>query len=109
MLNYLSTDARLVTVLTRPELVQRLGAMLNYFLSRLVGKAGLELKVEQPEKYHFDARKLLRELGQIYVHLGGVAQFAAAIVSDGRCYSHELMRKATIKVRQTNLNSNPNP
>jgi hypothetical protein len=55
-------------------------------------------QVADPEKYHFDPRQLLHQLGEIYVHFAVCAEFAPAIVADQRSYRHELFRKAASKV-----------
>ncbi|KAG8462786.1 hypothetical protein KFE25_004762 [Diacronema lutheri] len=103
MLNYLSTEPLLVAALMRDELVQRLAVMLNSFLLKLVGPQSIQLKVADFEKYHFDPRALLGEIGQIYAHCAPRAEFAPAIVADQRCYRPELFRKAFSKVLRFQL------
>lgn len=51
------------------ELVDRLAAMLNYNLSKLAGPECQNLKVEHPEKYKFEPKKLLNEITDIYLNL----------------------------------------
>lgn len=62
MLGY--TSALIVAPLLLPEMVERLAAMLNYFLLQLTGPQRKVLKVKDPEKYGFKPRELL---GQVRV------------------------------------------
>lgn len=43
--------------------VERVAAMLNYFLLQLVGAKRKALKVSDPEKYAFHPKKLLSQVG----------------------------------------------
>ncbi|KAG6550550.1 hypothetical protein Mapa_007919 [Marchantia paleacea] len=91
MLQY--TSAEITAPLLLPEMVERIAAMLNYFLMQLVGPRRNALKLKEPEKYEFRPKELLCQIMDIYVHLSrgdsnGV--FAKAISSDGRSYQHEI-------------------
>lgn len=52
-----------------PELVDRLAAMLDYNLKQLVGPECQNLKVERPERYKFEPKRLLDDITQIYINL----------------------------------------
>lgn len=65
----------------RPELGPRLAAMLNFNLQQLCGPKCRDLKVENPEKYGFEPKKLLDQLTDIYLQLD-CARFAKAIADD---------------------------
>lgn len=65
----------------RPELVNRLTAMLNFNLQQLCGPKCKNLKVKTPENYGWDPRRLLKQLIDIYLRLD-CDQFAAAIAAD---------------------------
>ncbi len=71
---------------TMPEIVQRLADMMDYNLDTLVGPKSRDLKVQDPLKYHFNARTLLAEFVDIYLNLGGSARFIEAVARDGRSY-----------------------
>jgi ubiquitin conjugation factor E4 B len=71
---------------TMPEIVQRLADMMDYNLDTLVGPKSLDLKVQDPSKYHFNPRTLLAEFVDIYLNLGGSARFIEAVARDGRSY-----------------------
>lgn len=71
---------------TMPEIVQRLADMMDYILDILVGPKARDLKVQDPLKYHFNARTLLAEFVDIYLNLGGSARFIEAVARDGRSY-----------------------
>jgi len=105
MLHYLSKD--IIAPFMRPELIDRLASMLNYFLSQLVGR-GRELKVQNPEKYNFDPRMLIDKLVTVYTNFSRAPQFSEAVGRDGRSYNHETFVKATNILRsQANIAMEP--
>lgn len=70
-----------ISVLVTQELGPRLAAMLNFNLQQLCGPKCRDLKVENPEKYGFEPKKLLDQLTDIYLQLD-CARFAKAIADD---------------------------
>ncbi|KYR02190.1 U box domain-containing protein [Tieghemostelium lacteum] len=84
MLHYLSSE--LVEPFIRPELIDRISAMLNYYLSQLVGPKCTDLKVKDPEKYNFKPKVLLEQIADIYVQLSKDPKFPVSIVRDGRSF-----------------------
>lgn len=97
----LFTDA-LSESFTMPEIVQRLAAMLDYNLDILAGPKSRNMKVENPEKYHFSPRTLLPEIVDIYLNLGGSPAFVEAVAADGRSYKPENFENTAriLRVRQ---------
>jgi ubiquitin conjugation factor E4 B len=101
-IGYASEALRLFVVFTaetpstfvRPEIVDRLAAMLDFNLDVLAGPKMQELKVADPKKYSFQPRELLGDLLQIFLNLSGEDEFALAVARDGRSYSKELFEKA---------------
>eukprot|EP00054_Salpingoeca_dolichothecata_P003166 m.25646 g.25646 ORF g.25646 m.25646 type:complete len:1000 (+) comp13601_c0_seq1:1099-4098(+) len=96
MFDYITCD--IVAPFMRPELVNRLAAMLNYNIVALVGPKSAELKVDHPEEYGFNARELLRRLVTIYLNLSRILssepvqyEFVKAIAEDGRSYKKDIM------------------
>lgn len=79
MFHYLTKDIK--EPFMRPELVNRLTAMLNFNLQQLCGPKCKNLKVKSPETYGWEPRRLLKQLIDIYLHLD-CDQFAAAIAAD---------------------------
>jgi len=75
--------------------------MLNYFLVKLAGPEGLQLKVHDPAKYNFDPRQLLIEIVEIYIHLEGkeFPEFYLAIANDGRSYKPNIFAKVPNTLR----------
>jgi ubiquitin conjugation factor E4 B len=71
----------------KPEIVDRLAAMLNYNLAALVGPKCRELKVQNPEKYGFNPRELLSQLCDVYLNLEKEPSFVKAVARDGRSYN----------------------
>ncbi|XP_056651778.1 ubiquitin conjugation factor E4 B isoform X1 [Monodelphis domestica] len=88
----------------RPELGPRLAAMLNFNLQQLCGPKCRDLKVENPEKYGFEPKKLLDQLTDIYLQLD-CARFAKAIADDQRSYSKELFEEVILKMRKAGIKS----
>lgn len=79
MFHYLTKDIK--EPFMRPELVNRLTAMLNFNLQQLCGPKCKNLKVKTPENYGWEPRRLLKQLIDIYLHLD-CEEFAAAIAAD---------------------------
>ncbi|CAG0918939.1 unnamed protein product [Notodromas monacha] len=73
----------------RPEVVDRLAAMLNFNISQLCAK-GRFLQVKNPKKYSWDPVQLTAQLMSIYTALESEA-FAVAIASDERSFNRDLM------------------
>ncbi|KAI1231555.1 hypothetical protein IHE44_0008010 [Lamprotornis superbus] len=88
----------------RPELGPRLAAMLNFNLQQLCGPKCRDLKVENPEKYGFEPKKLLDQLTDIYLQLD-CPRFAKAIADDQRSYSKELFEEVISKMRKAGIKS----
>ncbi|XP_041129292.1 ubiquitin conjugation factor E4 B isoform X5 [Polyodon spathula] len=88
----------------RPELGPRLAAMLNFNLQQLCGPKCRDLKVENPEKYGFEPKKLLDQLTDIYLQLD-CARFAKAIADDQRSYSRELFEEVISKMTKAGIKS----
>ncbi|KAJ3586663.1 hypothetical protein NHX12_013059 [Muraenolepis orangiensis] len=88
----------------RPELGPRLAAMLNFNLQQLCGPKCRDLKVENPEKYGFEPKKLLDQLTDIYLQLD-CARFAKAIADDQRSYSQELFEEVISKMKKAGIKS----
>lgn len=91
MLNFLTEFIQ--TPFLRPEIIDRLAAMLTFNLVQLVGPKCTTLKVEHPEKYHFKPRALLADVIKILLNLGQHAAFVESISRDGRSYSPQLFER----------------
>jgi ubiquitin conjugation factor E4 B len=102
MLEYLSKD--IPQPFLTGELVDRIAAMLNYFLVALAGPKCRELKVQNPEKYNFNPRLLLQEITGIYLNLA-CPVFLRAVVSDGRSFDIEVFSKALNIVAREGIHS----
>ena len=61
---------------------------------QLVGPQGRELKVKDPEKYHFRPRELLSKLVQIYVNMRTEEDFSNAVQHDSRSFKPQLLKRA---------------
>lgn len=102
--------------------------MLNYFLDQLAGPKCMNLKVgqpfaceagtrcyahdcsiqvNQPEKYGFKPRSLLKKISGVYIHLAGhstrTQELADAVARDGRSYNDAVFSKAATILRKDAL------
>merc|ERR1719422_2442493 len=91
MFHYLTQD--IVEPFLRPELADRLAAMLNFNLLQLCGTKCKSLKVRKPEKYNWDPKWLLSHLIDIYLHLDSDL-LAGAMANDQRSFSMETFQGA---------------
>lgn len=92
MLNYMTSEVP--GVFQRPEVIDRLAAMLDYNLTTLAGPKCSELKVQDPSQYRFEPRNLLKELVQVYLNLSKGEAFALAVSRDGRSYRKDSFSRA---------------
>ncbi|KAL9552599.1 hypothetical protein MBANPS3_003682 [Mucor bainieri] len=102
MLKYMT--AEVIEPFLVNEIVDRLAAMLDYNLVQLVGPKCTELKVANPEKYHFQPRKLLSEIMDVYLNLNSPT-FVEAVARDGRSYRKEYFSKAASILQKHGLKS----
>lgn len=102
MLKYMT--AEVIEPFLVNEIVDRLAAMLDYNLVQLVGPKCTELKVANPEKYHFQPRKLLSEIMDVYLNLNSTT-FVEAVARDGRSYRKEYFSKAASILQKHGLKS----
>lgn len=100
MFHYLTVEIK--EPFLRPELVNRLSAMLNFNLQQLCGPKCKHLKVKTPLKYGWDPRKLLNQLVDIYLHLD-CEEFAAAIAQDERSFRKELFDDAADRMERNRI------
>lgn len=91
-LEYLTTH--ITTVFTHSVMVDRVAAMLNYFLLELVGPNKKNLKVKDQKEYHFDPAATVLDICKIYVNLKESEAFCLAVSQDGRSYSPQLFSLA---------------
>ncbi|XP_022090328.1 ubiquitin conjugation factor E4 B-like isoform X2 [Acanthaster planci] len=91
MFNYLTKEIK--QPFLRPELCDRLAAMLNFNLQQLCGPKCNDLKVENRDKYGFQPRRMLDQLATIYLHLDS-EELATALANDERSFRPELVSDA---------------
>lgn len=80
---------------TLPEIVARLAGMLDFNLDILVSPKSQNLKVENPDKYHFNPKTLLPDLVDIFLNLGNAQTFVEAVAGDGRSYKPATFARAS--------------
>jgi len=107
MLRFTAADGATAAPLLRPEMVDRVAALLNYFLSYLVGpeRGTLRLPAELAERLGWDPKALLGQLVAIYcsLHEAGGAAFAAAAARDERSYRDANVTEAAAVLRALGL------
>jgi ubiquitin conjugation factor E4 B len=88
MMAYMSKDVP--QPFLRPEMRDRVASMLNYFLVELAGPKCQNLRVKNPEKYNFNAKELLSEITDAYVHFSKFDEFVVAVAQDSRSFNPEV-------------------
>jgi ubiquitin conjugation factor E4 B len=94
MFGYLTLNPEIVKPFMASEIVSRLAAMLDYNMVALAGPKCSDLKVENPEKYHFDPKKLLGGLTTVFVNLSNRQEFILACARDGRSFDKKVFERA---------------
>ncbi|PIK50131.1 Ubiquitin conjugation factor E4 A [Apostichopus japonicus] len=87
-------------IFTHPVMVERIAAMFNDFLLKLVGKKSAELKVRDFSKLEFNPGQLVQDICQVYINLGDKDEFCRAVSQDGRSYDANLFAKAEDVLRK---------
>ncbi|ESO87173.1 hypothetical protein LOTGIDRAFT_210561 [Lottia gigantea] len=104
MANYTIHSLELLTreiksIFCNNTMVDRIAAMLNYFLVHLVGPKQKNFNVKDKNDYEFKPQQIVSDICKIYLNLGENDDFCMAVSNDGRSYSTELFPK-TIQVLQ---------
>jgi ubiquitin conjugation factor E4 B len=87
-----------------PEVVLRFTAMLDFNIVRLAGPKCVELKVKQPNKVHFDPKKFISAIVDVYANFGPESiEFLEAMAKDGRSFSKPVFSQAAGILTKFNL------
>lgn len=81
---------KITIVFTHSTMVDRVAAMLNYFLLNLVGPNQKNFKVKDQKEYSFEPAATVLDICKIYVNLKESNSFCLAVSQDGRAYSPQL-------------------
>lgn len=92
MLVLITTEIK--DIFCHASMVERIGAMLNYFLLNLVGPKKKDFKVKDKSTLEFDPASMVKEICRIYVNLVGSHEFCLAVSQEGRSYSSDLFKYA---------------
>ena len=102
----------------RPELIDRLAAMLNFNLQQLCGPKCKHFKgstqsilllrnlncclnlVKNADNYGWEPRRVLDQLTDIYLHLDVSDVFAQALAADERSFRFELFEEAAVRLER---------
>lgn len=91
-LKLLTTEIK--TTFCHNSMVDRIAAMLNYFLLNLVGPQKEKFKVKDKKEFEFDPAQTVLEICRIYINLSSSDSFCLAVSQDGRSYSAQLFEYA---------------
>ncbi|KAL0476345.1 ubiquitin conjugation factor Ube4b [Acrasis kona] len=105
MMSYMSKDV--AQPFMRPEMVDRVAAMLNYFLDKLAGPSCLNLSISKArqEKCLFDPKYLLTEITDAFVHFSSFKEFIRAVASDQRSFKPEVFERTVNILKKINMRS----
>ncbi|XP_054743888.1 ubiquitin conjugation factor E4 A [Anastrepha obliqua] len=92
ILKLLTTEIK--SIFCHNSMVDRIAAMLNYFLLNLVGPQKERFKVKDKKEFEFDPAQTVLEICRIYINLSSSDQFCLAVSQDGRSYSSQLFTYA---------------
>jgi len=93
-------------VFTHPTMVDRIAAMLNWFLKNLVGPERKSFKVKNLDEFSFKPGEIVTDICRIYVNFKNCDEFLASVSRDGRSYSPDLFHQAAevlLKIGQVEL------
>uniref|UniRef100_A0A182Y3P4 Ubiquitin conjugation factor E4 A n=1 Tax=Anopheles stephensi TaxID=30069 RepID=A0A182Y3P4_ANOST len=82
------------SIFCHSSMVDRVAAMLNYFLLNLTGPKKGNFKVKDKREFEFDPARTVLEICRIYVNLCECDAFCLAVSQDGRSYSPQLFEYA---------------
>ncbi|XP_053669699.1 ubiquitin conjugation factor E4 A [Anopheles nili] len=82
------------SIFCHSSMVDRVAAMLNYFLLNLTGPKKGNFKVKDKREFEFDPARTVLEICRIYVNLCECDTFCLAVSQDGRSYSPQLFEYA---------------
>ncbi|XP_022107418.1 ubiquitin conjugation factor E4 A-like [Acanthaster planci] len=92
ILKFITSEIKAIFV--HPVMVDRVAAMFNDFLLKLVGPKMGALKVKNFDEFEFRPGSLVQHICQVYLNLGEDERFCAAVSRDGRSYSATLFTRA---------------
>ncbi|VVC44918.1 Hypothetical protein CINCED_3A005936 [Cinara cedri] len=93
-LKYLTSEIK--SIFCHTTMVDRVAAMLNYFLCHLVGPKKKNFKVKDMKEYKFAPAEIVLDICTIYLNLGESEHseaFCLAISRDGRSYNSQLFKQ----------------
>jgi len=92
----------------RPEVIDRMAVMLNYFLAKLVGKSAVSISNKAEGKLFVHPNILLKQICEIYLFYNMNESFINSVASDARSFSIELFQDASKKTKERCLFSTYN-
>lgn len=99
LLALLTADNDIAQAFMRGELIGRLSAMLIVTAESLGGPRGVDLKVDNPERYNFKPVLLLKDILTTTLHLARHSQFITAVANNGTFKSNEFHKVLQVATR----------
>ncbi|KAL6045702.1 putative ubiquitin conjugation factor E4 [Balamuthia mandrillaris] len=91
LLQYLSEHAP--TTFLRPEMIDRIAVMLNYYIVELSSPQSQQLQIWDPKKYNFTPKQWLKQIVEVYLHFARHPNFKEAVARDGRSFTESNFRR----------------
>lgn len=105
LLLYLSEKAP--ETFLRPEMIDRIAVMLNYYVIELASTKCQEIQVWDPAKYNFTPKEWLKRIVEIYLNFGQHKAFKEAVQRDGRSFKPEAFRRIVALLKDQMILSLP--
>ena len=77
-----------------PDLAQKFAESIDFCLDYLCSPKGTQVKIEQPERFFFYPKDLLKNLVITFTNMSHINEFKEAVINDGRSYSIENFDRA---------------
>jgi len=82
---------------------ERIAQMLSNYLVRLAGPRHHDLDVNNPQKYRFNPKWLLKKIATMYLNFMAFPNFVDAVAGDGRTFDKKTFTDAGAQLKAQNL------
>jgi len=85
----------------------RMSGMVSYYINKLNGTQVSDLKVNNPRKYHFRPKELMRSLVGLFINLSTSQRFLECVAEDERSYDAKVFDRAAKAIVKKNIVDKP--
>jgi len=103
MVNLLTSDDVIQSRFLSGDILPRVAGMVLSLLRSLVGSKGLDIKVQNMERYNFDPKKMLGDVCMTMTHFAEAQEFWREVVSNGYYNNGDSLMKAINTVGKHNM------